>query len=65
MYQYRSQLGVTLAVLRVTLFRGDRRAVTSVEYAMIAGIVVVAIVLGLPTIGPHLAVTFNSVASEL
>lgn len=43
----------------------DRRAVTAVEYAMIAGIIVVALVLSAGKIGPQLSTSFNSVSSEL
>jgi Flp pilus assembly pilin Flp len=43
----------------------DRRAVTAVEYAIIAGIMVVALVLSVPFIAPELATIFNKVGSEL
>jgi pilus assembly protein Flp/PilA len=48
-----------LALLR------DRRAVTAVEYALIAGIIVLAIVGGVTAVGKHLTGGFNTVASEL
>ena len=43
----------------------DRRAVTAVEYALIALIIVLAIVGGVRLIGGEVATSFNQVASEL
>ena len=43
----------------------DRKAVTSVEYVIIAIIITVAIVGGLSSIGGYLANDFNQVSSEL
>lgn len=43
----------------------DRRAVTSIEYVIIAIIIVTAIIGGLGTIGGHLSTDFNNVSSEL
>lgn len=43
----------------------DRRGVTAVEYALIALLIVLAIVGSVSKIGPELAVSFNSVGSEL
>ncbi len=43
----------------------DRRAVTSVEYAVIALIIVLAVVGGISRIGSEVATPFNQVASEL
>ncbi len=64
-----SQLGQYLGYGRIriqhlTLWR-DRRAVTAVEYSMIALIIVVGIILGANKIGTELIVPFNTVASEL
>lgn len=50
---------------KLQLLLGDRRAVTSVEYAVIALIIVLAIVGGLSRIGTEVAAPFNQVASEL
>ncbi|HUM08524.1 MAG TPA: Flp family type IVb pilin [Acidocella sp.] len=46
-------------------FSSDRRGVTSLEYALIAVIMVIAMLGGLSIIGGHLGTTFNQVASEL
>ncbi|WP_297367034.1 Flp family type IVb pilin [Acidocella sp.] len=43
----------------------DRRAVTSLEYAIIAAVMVVAVVGGAKSIGGSLASSFGQVASEL
>lgn len=43
----------------------DRRAVTSIEYVIIALIIATAIVGGLSTIGGHLSNDFNNVSTEL
>ena len=43
----------------------DRRAVTSIEYGMIALIIILGIVLGANKIGNQLSGTFNNVSSEL
>jgi Flp pilus assembly pilin Flp len=46
-------------------FWRDRRAVTSVEYVIIALIITTAIVGGLSRIGGYLGTDFNNVSSEL
>jgi Flp pilus assembly pilin Flp len=48
---------------RGAFFGSDRRAVTAVEYAIIAGIVAVALVTSVALIGPRLAAIFQNVAS--
>jgi pilus assembly protein Flp/PilA len=47
------------------LFRRDNRAVTAIEYALIAALIAVVIVGAATTLGSSIAVTFNSVSSEL
>ncbi|WP_298284399.1 Flp family type IVb pilin [Acidocella sp.] len=49
----------------LTLLRADRRAVTSIEYAMIAVAMAIAVLGGAKSIGGSLAITFGQVASEL
>jgi len=49
----------------IDCFSRDRRGVTSLEYALIAVIMVMAMLGGLGVIGGHLATTFNQVSSEL
>ncbi len=43
----------------------DRRAVTAIEYAFIAGLVAVSIVLGATAIGVKLSTIFSQVSPEL
>jgi pilus assembly protein Flp/PilA len=45
--------------------RTDSRAVTALEYAMIAGVVVAVIAVGFGTIGTDLAAKFTSIAGNL
>jgi pilus assembly protein Flp/PilA len=42
----------------------DRRAVTSVEYGMIAAVIIVAIIGSVLSVSGHLSGTFNTVSSE-
>ncbi len=46
-------------------FFRDRRAVTSIEYVIIALLIIFAIFGGLSKIGPQLTSSFNHVSSEL
>jgi Flp pilus assembly pilin Flp len=47
-------------------FHGNRRAVTAIEYALIAGVIVTAIVGSLLSgLAPNLTNTFNAVSSKL
>lgn len=43
----------------------DRRAVTTIEYGLIAAMVALVIVNGLSSLGKDVALTFNRVSSEL
>jgi len=54
-----------LPALRPVTAPAGRRAVTSVEYAIIAGVLAVVIVASVTAIGPELANTFNKVATPL
>ena len=53
--------------LRQTLahLRQDRRAVTAIEYALIAALIAVVIVGAATTLGSSISSTFNGVSSEL
>ena len=53
------------ASLELECFSDDRRGVTSLEYALIAVIMVIAMLGGLTIIGGHLGTTFYQVSSEL
>jgi pilus assembly protein Flp/PilA len=43
----------------------DRRAVTAIEYALIAALIAVVIIAAVTSLGTNVSSTFNSVASEL
>ncbi len=47
------------------LLKLDRRAVTAVEYALIASLIAISIIVGATAIGTKLSITFNKVATEL
>lgn len=47
------------------LLRQDKRAVTAIEYALIAALIAVVIVGAATTLGTQVSSTFNNVASEL
>ena len=46
-------------------FRQDHRAVTAIEYALIAALIAVVIVGAVTTLGSQVSSTFNNVSSEL
>ncbi len=46
-------------------FVPDRRAVTAIEYALIAALIAVVIVGAATTLGTNVSSTFNNVSSEL
>jgi pilus assembly protein Flp/PilA len=59
-----SYVRTTLA-LKLHTLKVDRRAVTAIEYALIAALIAVVIIGAVSLIGTGVSNTFNSVASEL
>jgi pilus assembly protein Flp/PilA len=51
--------------VRASLRLQDRRAVTSIEYALIAALISVIIISALTTLGRNVGATFNKISSEL
>jgi len=49
----------------LALARADRRAVTAVEYAIIVGVMVAALVISMPAIGKDITNIFSAVATPL
>ena len=49
----------------LSLFRADNRAVTAIEYALIAALIAVVIVGAATQLGTQVSSTFNNVANEL
>ena len=43
----------------------DKRAVTAIEYALIAALIAVVIIAAVTTLGSKISNTFNAVSSEL
>ena len=43
----------------------DRRAVTALEYGLIAGLIAVVIVTAVSTLGTNLSTTFSKVATDI
>jgi pilus assembly protein Flp/PilA len=56
----RTALAVKLNELKV-----DRRAVTAIEYALIAALIAVVIIGAVTTLGKNVSTTFGTVAAEL
>jgi len=56
----RTALAVKLNALNV-----DKRAVTAIEYALIAALIAVVIITAVTTLGKNVSNTFNSVSNEL
>ncbi len=46
-------------------FTAHKRAVTSIEYALLASLIAVVIIGAVTTLGGNIGATFNSVSSEL
>ncbi len=43
----------------------DKRAVTAIEYGLIAALIAVVIIAAVTSLGKNISTTFNTVASEL
>ena len=54
---------VTMSFARSLL--GDRRAVTALEYGLIASLIAVAIIAAVSTLGLSIGNTFNAIVSQL
>ena len=50
---------------RLAALRTDRRAVTAIEYALIAALIAAVIVGGVTIVGSNAAATFNSVGNAI
>jgi pilus assembly protein Flp/PilA len=55
----------TAIALKLHDLKVDRRAVTAIEYALIAALIAVVIIGAVTTLGGKVSTTFNSVAGEL
>jgi len=61
------EMTMMATALRLALQKlaGDRRAVTAIEYALIAALIAVVIIGGVTALGSNAQTTFSNVASEL
>jgi pilus assembly protein Flp/PilA len=55
----------TAIALKLHDLKVDRRAVTAIEYALIAALIAVVIIGAVTTLGSKVSTTFNNVAGEL
>jgi pilus assembly protein Flp/PilA len=55
----------TAMALKLAQLNVDKRAVTAIEYALIAALIAVVIVGAATTLGTKVSTTFNNVSSEL
>lgn len=55
----------TLAAQKLVDLKIDNRAVTAIEYALIAALIAVVIIAAVTQLGGDISKTFNKVASEL
>ena len=55
----------TAMALKLAQLNVDKRAVTAIEYALIAALIAVVIVGAATTLGSKVSATFNNVSSEL
>jgi pilus assembly protein Flp/PilA len=55
----------TALAVKLNQFNVDKRAVTAIEYALIAALIAVAIIGAITTLGSKVSATFNTVSSEL
>ena len=55
----------TALALKLNELKFDKRAVTAIEYALIAALIAVVIITAVTTLGKGVSNTFSTVASEL
>jgi len=55
----------TALALKLNELKVDKRAVTAIEYALIAALIAVVIIGAVSTLGKNVSTTFTTVAGEL
>ena len=55
----------TAIALKLNELKVDKRAVTAIEYALIAALIAVVIIGAVSTLGKNISNTFSAVSSEL
>jgi pilus assembly protein Flp/PilA len=53
------------SIVSLRAFKADDKAVTAIEYALIAALIAIVIIGAVSVLGNNVSTTFNSVASEL
>jgi pilus assembly protein Flp/PilA len=56
---------ISILTAKILRFRNDRRAVTALEYGLIASLVAVAIVVSVGLLGTNLGTEFTFIAGKL
>ncbi len=56
---------LTAYLMHFLRLKADRRAVTAIEYALIAALIAVVIISAVTRVGTGVSRTFNSISSEL
>jgi len=56
---------LTQFLRNVVALKGDKRAVTAIEYALIAALIAVVIIAAVTSVGSNISAEFNTVASKL
>jgi len=54
-----------ILVSKIVSLRNDRRAVTALEYGLIASLIAVAIITSVTLVGTNMAAEFTSIAGKL
>jgi pilus assembly protein Flp/PilA len=56
---------LSILTAKIVSFRSDRRAVTALEYGLIASLVALAIVAGITLLGTNLGLEFTNIAGRV
>jgi pilus assembly protein Flp/PilA len=56
---------LTQFLRNVVALKADKRAVTAIEYALIAALIAVVIIAAVTSVGTNISAEFNTVASKL
>jgi pilus assembly protein Flp/PilA len=56
---------LTQFLRNVVALKADKRAVTAIEYALIAALIAVVIIAAVTSVGSNISAEFNTVASKL
>ncbi len=57
--------GLSNAFTNAKIFSADKKAVTAIEYALIAALIAVVIIIAVSTLGNNVSSTFNTIATDV